>query len=231
MKEETPEGGQASGEPVSSVPMVVDLDESAKNSILALMITCPLMLSDYRLQTDQLVTASNACSTGGATARSLRIHREGKDILRSQLETKVTDGEDIMLIECFGGLGSLRQGFVLNHLHPGIHVLIETNSDRVRATQMQWTGLHHWGDISRVDEAKLRTLVPLASRIRLILIGGTFPPPDEQAHSSRRRGGDPARPYTHIKRLALLCRDIFRCQVKRFYESEDTLDDRDAYWM
>ena len=141
-------------------------------------------------------------------------------------------GEDIMIIECFGGIGGLRQAFALNHLQPGVSVLIEWDDDKARAALRQWSGTIHWRDIAKVDAIRLRTLIPFAGRIRLIVIGGGFPCPEFSRLNVQRGGHQVAQLHTHIRRLAIECGRIFtNCKVKRFYENVASMDDVEAFWL
>ena len=84
-----------------------------------------------------------------------------------------------MVIECFGGIGCLRQTFALSSLSPVVSVPIGTNIEKARAVHIQWSGTIHWPDIHKVDAAKIRTLVPFAARLKWICMGGGF-----RAHNS-----------------------------------------------
>ena len=134
-----------------------------------------------------------------------------------------------MIIECFGGIGGLRQAFALNHLHPGVSVLVEWNDDKARAALRQWSGTIHWRDIASVDATRLRSLIPLAGRVRLIVIGGGFPFPEFSRLNVQRGGHRVAQLHTHIRRLALECGRIFtNCKVRRIYENVASMDDAEA---
>jgi len=137
-----------------------------------------------------------------------------------------------MIIECFGGVGGLRQAFALNRLQPGVSVLIEWNEDKARAALRHWSGTIHWRDITKVDAARVRTLIPFARRIKLIVIGGGFPCPEFSRLNVQRGGHQVAQLRSHIRRLAIECARIFtNCKVRRIYENVASMDDSEAFWL
>ena len=79
------------------------MGERAKDALFTLCISSTFLVLDYRLETDPLVTASDASKTGCGACRSTRLTPGGKTFLNKQMMDCVTDGEDILMIECFGG--------------------------------------------------------------------------------------------------------------------------------
>ena len=168
-----------------------------KEALFCLMCFQPLLLTDYRLSTDAVCTASSASEEGCGVTRSMHGTKLGAQALQDiETNSHLQDGGGIGLVEVFSSLAGIRQALALNSVQPSVFILIEANPKVVRAVQMQWPQVQVWGGAETIDLEKVKSALVLATHVKLWIIGGSFtcpnlpcgrPPPH---HSHDRRGPD-----------------------------------------
>jgi len=200
---------------------------------LCLLASLPLLVMDYRKRTDSVVTASDASEEGCGVCRSKHVTSQGVKFYKQIGDMPdFASGEDIMLVEVFGGIGGLRQCLSLNGLQPSVSVICENHAPASRACCCQWPKTIQWGDTATVDEEKIRTLVPHAAKVKLIICGGGFPCSHFSLLKYGRGGHEQDARFREIIRITLLLMKVFpSCQVKRFFECVASMSVEEAVWL
>jgi len=202
------------------------INTELRNDLVCLLCAVPLLVTDLRLRVDPVVTVSDANEDGCDVCRTDTLTIAGQRMVKSL--SHVVDrsqGEDWGVLNLFGGIGGLRQAFSLNGLHPSVSVNAETDPKASRACKRMWPTTIQWGDVFTIDEERIKSLLPLSTRVKHWLVGGGFPSLTFRAHRQNYS-------VLEIARVARLVRKVFHwCSVKRFYENVASMPNDDVQWI
>eukprot|EP00438_Fugacium_kawagutii_P016319 Skav222801 [mRNA] locus=scaffold1419:399983:408357:+ [translate_table: standard] len=115
---------------------------------------------------DPVVTASDACETGGAAVFASRLSRLGEEELLRSMEEPTNykqqpsldfrdGGEGVVVIDLFAGIGGLERSLELAGVKPVFAVAVESDRDCRRCLRRATPGLELWGDITTVTKEKV----------------------------------------------------------------------------
>ena len=153
-----------------------------------LMLECllPVMCSDLKAKIDPVVTASDACESGGGAVRASRLSRLGEE----ELERLMTeDGPDeleasndfrdaaqkIIVIDLFAGIGGLERALQHAQLRPWFVVAVESDPDCRRCLRRKFPGLEFCTDIRRINKRMVQDWLRKIPDAHGVICGGGSP--------------------------------------------------------
>ena len=136
----------------------------------------PIMVTDYRLVANPLVTASNASERGWAIVRSLGLTEEGRASLEEMRATVLGHSSDqIGLIELFGGIGGARLALELLRIEPGIHVYVEPSEEAALVSMGEWPEAIRHSVIEDLEEGDVQQWVKAGPHVAVWIVTAGFP--------------------------------------------------------
>jgi hypothetical protein len=95
----------------------------------------PLCYTDLRLKTDEVVSATDASSTGGGISRSTGLTNAGKAALSSRMNVAFQKrSKELGLWSWFDGISGFRQAWGILGLPVGCHIASEVERTAIRVT-------------------------------------------------------------------------------------------------
>ena len=167
-------------------PRLVKMSQELVDEYTLLIALTPLLIMDLRMGVNSTLTCSDASEDGCGVTRSTYLTQEGRKALKKTESHRPNNlGQDVGVIELFGGIGGLRQALALVGVSPSLHVVAETDQKASRVCNVTWPRAHKWGAVESIDEEKVRCLIPHSMHISVFVIGGGFPTADlSQSHGS-----------------------------------------------
>ena len=143
--------------------------------LMMAMSLMPIMLTDFRLVLSQMVTASDASTTGMAVVRSGGLTAEGKAAL-AEMRCSATEaaGEHVGLVNLFGGVGAARRALELIGIEPGVHVHIESCPTAAAIVKREWPAAFQHVTAETVDEQDVKNWVAAGPHISVWIVFGSF---------------------------------------------------------
>ncbi len=169
-----------------------------------LLLSClqGLKYTDLRAQLSEVVTASDACESGGGIVFANRLSRKGlleaialeegwDEIPRENMEF---DNEQVILvIDFFAGIGGLSRALELARVPVAKLVIVEADADCRRLHRRRWPGVVERGDIKRVTKDDVRGWMKSVTGLTGVIAGGGSPCQGLSLLSSERRHFDDPR--------------------------------------
>ena len=144
----------------------------------------PMKSTNLKAELNDVVTASDACETGGGTVFANRLSVKGltevaaleegiEDVgnIPSQLDQK----EVIIVFDFFSGVGGLSRALQLAKVDVASLIVIEVEPDCRRLHRRRWPGCHCLGDIKKVTKKQMMDLVRKVPGVTGIIGGGGSP--------------------------------------------------------
>ncbi len=163
-----------------------ELSFKSWDEMLCLEAVLPMAYCDLRAKLDPLVTASDACETGGGTCFSSRLTHMGKEEAtrikkgekareKEECDDEVPGTEKILVFDFFSGLGGLpraleRAGATITHM-----VFVEKDKDLRRCHRRAWPGSEEKTDITKLTKESLRACLKRVPGITGVVAGGGSP--------------------------------------------------------
>ncbi len=152
------------------------VDERLVCELLLAAALLPLAFGGLRLRTDVIVGATDASSTAGGIARSVRLSAAGHRALQSAARGgHLRSSDELGIWSWFDGIGAVRQGFVWLRLPIAAYFSVETVRACQRVLSSRWPRVQHLGDINKVDRKTMEELRWKFPRLRKMLRTGGFP--------------------------------------------------------
>ncbi len=169
-----------------------------------LLLNClqALKFTDLRSQLSEVVTASDACESGGGIVFANRLSRKGSleaialekgwDEI-SESEMPMDSDQVILVIDCFAGIGGLSRALELAKIPVARLVVIEADSDCRRLHRRRWPGAIERGDIKRITKDDVRKWMQDLTGLTGVIAGGGSPCQGLSRLSSERQHFDDPR--------------------------------------
>ena len=154
--------------------------------MLVLEALLPAVATDLRAQIDGVVTASDACETGGGACYASRLSRMGVEELEQIMEEggpmeqeAASDFRDteqkVIVIDLFAGIGGLDRALQHAKLKPWFVVAVESDPDCRRCLRRKFPGLELCSDIRKIDRNMVRRWLRQIPDASGVLVGGGSP--------------------------------------------------------
>ena len=174
------------------------LSKAVVNEMLMLEGALPVMSCDLKAKIDPVVTASDACETGGGACYAHRLSRMGEtEVLAMMagddvpLESQPSDFRDveekIVVIDLFAGIGGLERALHRAGVVPVHVVAVEKDPDGRRLLRRRFPGIELVSDITQVTEQMIRQAVRKVAGANGVIAGGGSPCQGISKLSSERR--------------------------------------------
>ena len=143
------------------------LNRGVANEMLVLEALLPLVQFNLRAQVDGVVTASDACETGGGACYASRLSRLGEEELKPLLESGRTESlsgvpnfqpeaQRVIVFDLFAGIGGLEVALKKIGCQPILVIAVEKDRDCRRVLRRRFPGVELVGDIRDLGEEKIR---------------------------------------------------------------------------
>lgn len=143
------------------------LNTSTCDEMILLEALLPAAQCNLRAKLDPVVTASDACETGGGACYASRLSRMGEDELRRLMEeeeppaNEISDDprsepQKVIVVDLFAGIGGLQRALELAGIRPWFKVAVEKDVSCRRCLRKQYPGIELVSDIKQVDAKMIR---------------------------------------------------------------------------
>ena len=198
----------------------------------------PLAYMDFRLATSELVTASDASTTGGGLCVTRELSPFGVAACQAECRGDVVEPEamdQVLVVSLFDGIGALRVALDALRVPVGGYVSVEISPEANRVVESYFPDVVCVSDVADVtDECVLEWRLRFAN-VGLILLGAGPPCQGVSGLNSDRKGAlRDVRSclFQHIPRVeALLKRHFKWCPVHRLIENVASMDAHDCHTM
>eukprot|EP00438_Fugacium_kawagutii_P034020 Skav221004 [mRNA] locus=scaffold1846:71194:78195:+ [translate_table: standard] len=162
------------------------LDTATCDEMLLLEALLPTAQCDLRARLDPVVTASDACESGGGACFASRLSRMGEDELRKLMEqeepgpNEVSDDfreapQKVIVIDLFAGIGGLQRSLELAGLTPWFKVAIEKDAACRRCLRKEFPGVELVSDIKKVTPKMVKGWLHKIPDADGVVVGGGSP--------------------------------------------------------
>ena len=151
-----------------------------------LMAGClqPMKFTDLRSVLNEVVTASDACESGGGSCYASRLSMRGLSEVVA-LEEKLDDvsglpphldGPEVILVfDFFAGIGGLSRSLALADIKVASLVVVESDPDCRRLHRRRWPGCRIYSDIQKLEKKEIEKLMRTTPGITGVIAGGGSP--------------------------------------------------------
>ena len=199
-----------------------------------------LAVGSLRTPYSGLVTCSDASLHGAGLCASAGLTQEGVAMLRSldageanhfrpagAMTTNWGEGPRILVISLFDGVGALMAALTRLKCRVVGYVSCEIDKECKRITRRRWPGVMEFGDVTKVDAAKIELLHHAFGRdLDVVLVGAGSPCQDLSSLLAGRKGlaGDRSKLFFEIPRIIKLLTTEFAVPVHFFVENVFGMD-------
>ena len=172
-----------------------------------------MKFTDLKAALSEVVTASDACESGGGTVYANRLSARGltevvaieekvEEIKRDFLE--IDSKQTILVIDFFAGIGGLSRALQMAEIEVHTLVIVEKDPDCRRLHRRRWPGCKIFSDIVTLTKDQLAKMMDAVSGITGVIAGGGSPCQGLSKLSAFREGLDDPRSalfYHLVERL------------------------------
>lgn len=194
----------------------------------------PLSRLDFRLEMNPMVTCSDASTNGGGLCASVALTPLGSLVSEGSLRGDVPEpGGDLAVFSLglFDGIGALRVALELIKVQVLGHVSVECNQAAQRVVESHFPGVETIDDVSKVDEALLKSWACRYSQCALVLIGAGPPCQGVSGLNPDRKGtlkDQRSNLFTEVPRIRSLVQMSFPwCPAHVLMELVASMDEAD----
>ena len=206
---------------------------------LARFITLlPLLFINFRAPFDELVTASDASTSGGGICVSKGLTPYGTLAAQGLVRGEIPEDPhriQVLSIGLFDGISALR--VALDGLHVPVmgHVSVEMQEEARRVVESYFPDSLFVDNVEKVDEVMVQSWALLFGSVGLVLLGSGPPCQGVSGLNADRRGAlrdHRSKLYFHVPRIVLLVKKFFPwCQVHYLTENVASMDKSDCEAM
>ena len=198
----------------------------------------PLAFRSFRSDFDDMVTASDASSSGGGFCASRGLTPYGAAAASSYVRGDLPECDDtcqVLSIGLFDGIAALRVALDVLQAPVAGHVSVECNGAAQRVVEANFPGSLLVEGVEQVDEAMVTEWSLRFGMVGLVLVGAGPPCQGVSRLNADRRGAlRDARSslFCHVSRIVTLCKRKFPwAQVRAFVENVASMDRVDCEVM
>eukprot|EP00438_Fugacium_kawagutii_P032621 Skav203452 [mRNA] locus=scaffold2237:11541:14576:- [translate_table: standard] len=208
--------------------------EGCKVELLRYLGLLPLARMDFRLDMDEMVTCSDASTTGGGVCSSYALSQAGGMVAAGGLRGDVPEprGEfSVLSIGLFDGLAALRVALDIVNVQVLGHVSVESNPAARRVVEAHYPGSVMVASVQEVSEELVRSWACQFSQCALVLLGAGPPCQGVSGLNSDRKGAlkdERSSLFSHVPRIRDLLQKHFNwCPTHTIMESVKSMDSHD----
>eukprot|EP00435_Cladocopium_sp_Y103_P043576 s1827_g12.t1 len=181
-------------------PPRMKVTEALRTEMLVMEVLLPLTQCNLRAAVDPIVTASDACESGGGVCFASRFTRAGEEEVRAMLEgekpqpaatnrdpTNLGESERVLVIDLFAGIGGLTLSLKKAGLTPHHLAVVEKDADCRRLMRRTYPGADFFGDITKFGAKEIEKLLDKVPEATGIVAGGGSPCQGLSLLSSKRK--------------------------------------------
>ena len=168
-------------------PPEVPVTEKLRSEMILLEMAIPMAMFNLKAAIDPIVTASDACESGGGICVASRLSRAGKEEVEMMLDgkamerekpedpTALSKEEKVLVIDLFSGIGGLTMALQKAGCHWEYLVCIEKDKDCRRLLRRVHPGVELIGDVKKFGLQELRRILKKVPGVTGIIVGGGSP--------------------------------------------------------
>ena len=169
---------------IGSEGYVARMDRATIEEVLLVGCVQPLKFTNLKAELNDVVTASDACETGGGTVYANRLSLKGltevvalEEGIESinEIPSQIDQDEVIVVFDFFAGIGGLSRAMELAKMKVASLVVIEIDADCRRLHRRRWPGCHCISDIKSLTKKEMVRLVKRIPGVTGIVAGGGSP--------------------------------------------------------
>ena len=198
----------------------------------------PLAYMDFRLSASELVTASDASTTGGGLCVSRELSPFGVAACQAECRGDAVEPEEIdqvLVVSLFDGIGALRVALDALRVPVGGYVSVEISPEANRVVESYFPDVVCIEDVAAITEEQVIEWRLRFASVGLVLLGAGPPCQGVSALNVDRKGALRdlrSNLFQHIPRVEALIRKHFSwCPVHRLIENVASMDVQDCETM
>ena len=214
------------------------LPQEVMIELLRFVALSPLSYMDFRLTTSELVTASDASTTGGGLCVSRELSPFGVAACQAECRGDVIEPEEmdqVLVVSLFDGIGALRVALDALRVPVGGYVSVEISPEANRVVESFFPDVVCVGDVARVTSEDVLQWRLRFANVGLVLLGAGPPCQGVSGLNSDRKGAlkdERSCLFQHVPRIETLLREHFKwCPVHRLVENVASMDASDCRTM
>ena len=214
------------------------LPQEVMIELLRFVALSPLSYMDFRLSTSELVTASDASTTGGGLCVSRELSPFGVAACHAECRGDVIEPEEmdqVLVVSLFDGIGALRVALDALRVPVGGYVSVEISPEANRVVESFFPDVVCVGDVARVTSEDVLQWRLRFANVGLVLLGAGPPCQGVSGLNSDRKGAlkdERSCLFQHVPRIETLLREHFKwCPVHRLVENVASMDASDCQTM
>jgi len=166
---------------IGSEGYVARMDRATIEEVLLVGCVQPLKFTNLKAELNDVVTASDACETGGGTVYANRLSLKGlTEVVAleegiegiNDIPSQIDQDEVIVVFDFFAGIGGLSRAMELAKVKVASLVVIEIDADCRRLHRRRWPGCHCISDIKSLTKKEMMRLVKRIPGVTGIVAGG-----------------------------------------------------------
>eukprot|EP00438_Fugacium_kawagutii_P012525 Skav208185 [mRNA] locus=scaffold2530:386691:389727:+ [translate_table: standard] len=169
---------------VASGEVMVELGPKSVEEVLLAGFCQPLRFTDLRAKLNEVVTASDACETGGGMVYSSKLSIQGiretcaVESAMDEIPEQNLGGEEpqqIVVFDFFSGIGGLSRALEHAQVDVALLVVVEKDRDCKRLNKVRWPGCEVMSDIEKVTKKELEKAIRNVAGVTGVIAGGGSP--------------------------------------------------------
>ena len=172
---------------IAQGPKEVEVTNDLCNEMLMIEMCLPMAQFNLKAKIDPIVTASDACESGGGICYASRLSRLGAEETEALLRGKEPEEEKmvdptrtghkelIIVVDLFSGIGGLTVALEKAGVEWHTLVAVEKDKDCRRLLRRKYPGVELYSDVKAFDEAALRKVLSKCPGVTGIAVGGGSP--------------------------------------------------------
>eukprot|EP00438_Fugacium_kawagutii_P009954 Skav231148 [mRNA] locus=scaffold4611:65775:69738:+ [translate_table: standard] len=202
------------------------LEDEAKREMLGALMGMGLYHISFTNPVEDLITCSDASSSGGAMAHASQLSDVGHSFVASQDTTFRGEKVPIYVISLFNGIGACFRCYDVRGAILAGGLAVDIHKPGSRVTSRRWPWVDHWEDIRTLSRGAVEEILSRAE-FEAIDIWAGFPCVDLSAvkwNRSNLRGSQSSLIYEAI-RIIDIVKDLFpQCRVRFIVENVSSMD-------
>ena len=215
--------------------MRIELRKEVLLEITRFVSLMPLMLMNFRSPFDEVVTASDASTTGGGICVSRGLTPFGELARQGSVRGNVYENPEasqVLSIGLFDGISALRVALDCLQVPMAGHVSVEMQSEARRVVEAFFPDSEFVEDVELVTEEMVTRWALRYGQVGVVLIGSGPPCQGVSGLNADRRGAlrdHRSRLFHHVPRITKLVKKGFPwAQVHGLTENVESMDSRDC---
>ena len=198
----------------------------------------PLARLDFRLDMHDMVTCSDASTTGGGVCATTAVTPFGQMVSEGSLRGELAENRSdhmVLSVGLFDGIGALRVALDALGVQVIGHISVEKEDTARRVVEANFPGVVTLDQVEDVDDDTVKRWSAQFSQASLIVLGAGPPCQGVSGLNADRRGAlkdSRSSLFSHVPRIRDLLRKYFKwCPVFTLMESVASMDQTDRTIM